>query len=93
MEKMGYDMSEYKNPEKIGGATAEEVAAAKREALAADRTMKKGADLIEKDHDADHYDSAQHVMRSCGEVDGRRPECSRDCRHCTRTHCQYRQEQ
>lgn len=93
MEKMGYDMSEYKNPEKIGGATAEEVAAAKREALAADRTMKKGADLIEKDHDADHYDSAQHVMRSCDEVDGRRPECSRDCRHCTRTHCQYRQEQ
>ena len=58
MEKMGYDMSEYKNPEKIGGATAEEVAAAKREALAADRTMKKGADLIEKDHDADHYVSA-----------------------------------
>lgn len=46
MEKMGYDMSEYKNPEKIGGATHEEVEAAKREALMSDRTIKKGADLI-----------------------------------------------
>lgn len=33
MEKLGYDMSEYKNPEKIGGATAEEVAKAKKSAL------------------------------------------------------------
>lgn len=41
MEKMGYDMSEYKNPEKIGGATAEEVEAAKQEALMSDRTIKK----------------------------------------------------
>ena len=43
MEKMGYDMSEYKNPEKIGGATHEEVEAAKREALMKDRTMKNKA--------------------------------------------------
>ena len=46
MEKMGYDMSEYKNPEKIGGATAEEVAEAKKEALMADRTIKKGMDFV-----------------------------------------------
>lgn len=47
MEKMGYDMSEYKNPEKIGGATAEEVEAAKKEALLKDRSVKKGEDLVE----------------------------------------------
>ena len=88
MEKMGYDMTEYKEAlaEKIGGATREEVEAAKREALAADRTIKKGADLIEDD-----YDPAQHVMRGCGEVDGR-PNCNRDCKHCMRKHCPYRQE-
>lgn len=88
MEKMGYDMTEYKEAlaEKIGGATAEEVEAAKREALAADRTMKKGADLIEDD-----YDPSQHVMRACGEVDGS-PNCNRDCKHCMRRHCPYRKE-
>ena len=88
MEKMGYDMTEYKEAlaEKIGGATREEVEAAKREALAADRTIKKGADLVEDD-----YDPAQHVMRACGEVDGK-PNCNRDCKHCMRKHCPYRQE-
>lgn len=88
MEKMGYDMTEYKEAlaEKIGGATAEEVEAAKREALAADRTMKKGADLIEDD-----YDPSQHVMRACGEIDGS-PNCNRDCKHCMRRHCPYRKE-
>lgn len=88
MEKMGYDMTEYKEAlaEKIGGATAEEVEAAKREALAADRTMKKGADLIEDD-----YDPSQHVMRACGEVDGS-PNCNRDCKYCMRRHCPYRKE-
>ena len=76
MEKMGYDMTEYKEAlaEKIGGATREEVEAAKREALA-----------------ADDYDPAQHVMRACGEVDGK-PNCNRDCKHCMRKHCPYRQE-
>ena len=88
MEAMGYDMSEYKNPEKIGGATAEEVEAAKREALMADRTIKKGADLIEN---AGETPVNPHVMRACGEVDGR-PNCNHDCRHCTRRHCPYRQE-
>ena len=88
MEKMGYDMTEYKEAlaEKIGGATREEVEEAKREALAADRTMEKGADLVEDD-----YDPAQHVMTACGEVDGK-PNCNRDCKHCMRKHCPYRQE-
>ncbi|MBQ9960872.1 MAG: glutamate mutase L [Firmicutes bacterium] len=90
MEKMGYDMSEYKNPEKIGGATAEEVAEAKKEALMGDRTVKKAADFIESsDKNPDEYNN--HVMRGCGEVDGR-PNCNRDCKHCMRKHCPYRQE-
>jgi len=106
MEKMGYDMSEYKNPEKIGGATAEEVEAAKKEALMSDRSIKKGADLIENaapdKTSASVTDKAPanapeekpqnpHVMRACGEVDGR-PNCNRDCKHCMRRHCPYRQE-
>ena len=90
MEKMGYDMSEYKNPEKIGGATAEEREAAKKEALMKDRSVKKAGDFIEKSDKApDEYNT--HVMRACGEVDGR-PNCNRDCKHCMRRHCPYRQE-
>lgn len=93
MEKMGYDMSEYRNPEKIGGATAEEVEAAKREALMQDRSIKKGADLIENApaEQAAQAEANPHVMRACGEVDGR-PNCNRDCKHCMRRHCPYRQE-
>ena len=54
MEEMGYDMSEYRNPEKIGGATRQEVEKAKAEALA----------FTPSD------ENNPHVMRSCGEVDG-----------------------
>ena len=84
MEKRGYDMSEYKNPEKIGGATAEEVEAAKQEALMSDRTIKKGADLIE------------NKGPSCGDEEelGRQQNkkkagCDGDCQTCTRRHCPY----
>ena len=90
MEAMGYDMSEYKNPEKIGGATKEEVEAAKQEALMNDRTVKKAADFIEPSTgNPDEYNN--HVMRACGEVDGR-PNCNRDCDHCMRKHCPYRKK-
>ena len=78
--------------------------AAKKEALLHDRTIKKGADLVEhaeqpadgaKSSDAsvtgdvDDYDPAQHVMRGCGEVDGR-PNCNHECWACMRKHCPYR---
>ena len=106
MEAMGYDLTDYKEAlaEKIGGATKEEMEAAKKEALLHDRTIKKGADLVEhaeqpadgaKSSDAsvtgdvDDYDPAQHVMRACGEVDGR-PNCNHECWACMRTHCPYR---
>ena len=90
--------------EKIGGATKAEVEAAKKEAMLNDRTVKKGTDLVEHaehsasggksskaspDSDAHDYDPAQHVMRACGEVDGR-PNCNHECWACTRTHCPYR---
>ena len=101
---MGYDLTDYKEAlaEKIGGATKEEMEAAKKEALLHDRTIKKGADLVEHaetraseekpakaDAAADDYDAAQHVMRACGEVDGR-PNCNHECWACMRTHCPYR---
>ena len=122
MEAMGYDLTDYKEAlaEQIGGATKEEVEAAKKEALLSDRSMKKGADLVEnawaargniqstsagdaksqpdgqstsvgaaKPQPQDGYDPTQHVMRACGEVDGR-PNCNRECWSCMRTHCPYR---
>ena len=98
MEAMGYDLTDYKEAlaEKIGGATKEEVEAAKKEAMLNDRTVKKGADLVEHAEEAvsstkpaDDYDPAQHVMRACGEVDGK-PNCNHECWACTRTHCPYR---
>ncbi|MBO5994304.1 MAG: glutamate mutase L [Firmicutes bacterium] len=48
MEDMGYDLTEYKESLKgnIGGATKEEVEAAKREALMNDRSMKKATDAL-----------------------------------------------
>lgn len=80
MEKMGYDMSEYKNPEKIGGATHEEVEAAKREALMSDRTIKKGADLI-VNKESDDEKEREEKKKKAG--------CDGDCATCTRRHCPY----
>ncbi|MBS5334909.1 MAG: DNA mismatch repair protein MutL [Clostridiales bacterium] len=84
MEKMGYDMSEYKNPEKIGGATAEEVAEAKKEALMADRTIKKGMDLVENKGvacgDEEELNRQQNKKKA---------GCDGDCKTCTRRHCPY----
>lgn len=84
MEKMGYDMSEYKNPEKIGGATAEEVAEAKKEALMADRTIKKGMDLVENKGvacgDEEELNRQQNKKKA---------GCDGDCKTCRRRHCPY----
>lgn len=80
MEKMGYDMSEYKNPEKIGGATHEEVEAAKREALMSDRTIKKGADLI-VNKESDYEKEREEKKKKAG--------CDGDCATCIRRHCPY----
>lgn len=95
MEKMGYDMSEYKNPEKIGGATAEEVEAAKREALMADRSVKKGMDLVENKADKGGSRVDESRVDESDEKELSRPEnkkkagCDGDCDTCTRRHCPY----
>lgn len=94
MEAMGYDMEAYKNPEAIGGASEEEIQAAKKEALEADRTMKKGMDLVEN-APGQVTSPAQagnpHVMRTCDDVEGRMPNCDRNCKLCYRKHCKFRQ--
>ena len=86
MEDMGYDMEAYKNPDAIGGASAEEIEAAKKEAL--------GSSLVE--NAPGQVTSAQqagnpHVMRTCDDVEGRMPNCDRNCRLCYRKHCKFRQ--
>lgn len=95
MEKMGYDMSAYKNPEAIGGATAEEVARAKEEALANAEAISENQELTEaapgrltSEKQADN----PHIMRTCGDVEGRMPDCDRNCKLCYRKHCKFRQE-
>ena len=95
MEKMGYAMSEYKNPEKIGGATAEEVEAAKREALMADRSVKKGMDLVENKADKGGSRVDESRVDESDEKELSRQEnkkkagCDGDCDTCTRRHCPY----
>ena len=62
MEKMGYDMSEYKNPEKIGGATHEEVEAAKRSPYAGPHRQ-KGEDLIMNRETADEQERQENKKK------------------------------
>ena len=52
MEDMGYDLTEYKESLKgnIGGATKEEVEAAKKEALMNDRSMKTASDALAENY-------------------------------------------
>ncbi len=105
MEEMGYDLSDYKEAlnEKIGGATREDVEAAKKEALEKDRAMTRAADHLQENKSgtedkvggADFAAKCEtvnaHVMRACGEVDGK-PNCSNECDTCFRTHCGYRKK-
>ena len=63
----------------------------KREALMADKTVKKAADFIDEKPAGTASEEYAHVMRACGEVDGR-PNCNRDCDHCMRKHCPYRKK-
>lgn len=102
MEAMGFDLTDYKEAlaEEIGGATKEEVEAAKREALMKDRSMKTAVDSMQdaaakeaaespKTSKADEY---AHVMRPCGTVEtadgGISVQCNHECDICSRKlHC------
>ncbi len=110
MEAMGYDLSDYKAAlaEEIGGATKEEVEAAKNEALVNDRSMKTAVDSM-KDANAGQEkaepkvskaEEYSHVMRPCGTVEtadgGISIACNHECDLCSRKlHCPnstYKQE-
>lgn len=87
-EAMGYDMSEYKNPEAIGGASEEEVKAARKAAEAAETA---GADA-----EKDAIRSGQGLKgkwaaktENGGQYMG---DCTHDCKHCTRRNCPNRVE-
>lgn len=83
MESMGYDMSCFKEEEKIGGASEEELKAAKEAALAeADEKagMRNGKGI--KGKWAAHTEGGGQYMG----------DCTHDCKHCTRRNCPNRAE-
>lgn len=74
-EEMGYDMSAYKNPEKIGGATIEEIEAEKARVLEAAFAVNTA-----------ECSGNSGVMQKCGET--KTAACDRNCRLCPRRrHC------
>lgn len=82
-EAMGYDMSAFKEEEAIGGATAEEIEAARAAALAESdekEEMRRGAGIKGK---------WAAKTESGGQYMG---DCTHDCRHCTRRNCPNRVE-
>ena len=83
MEDMGYDMSEYRNPEPVlGNVSKEEYEAIKREALAADRSMRTaGTDLAHSKQMAE--DSEEDMTEKI-------PGCDHKCKTCARIHCRHR---
>lgn len=84
-EEMGYDMSAYKNPEQIGGATSDEVSKAKAEALRAAR-MDEVKAIKERGHAEGECMGNSGQMIKCGEVRG--ASCDKNCRTCyRRRHC------
>ena len=75
-EAQGYDMSAYR--EDLGLPPAEK---ALGEGL-----VEKESGLTTSVQQADN----PHIMRTCGEVDGRMPDCDHNCKLCYRKHCKYR---
>lgn len=83
MEDMGYDMSCFKEEEKIGGASEEEIRAAKEAAMGtADEKeeLRNGQGL--KGKWAAHTENGGQYMG----------DCTHDCKHCTRRNCPNRVE-
>ena len=82
-EAMGYDMTAYKEEEAIGGASAEELEAARKAAMAeADEktAMRKGGGIKGK-WAAQTENGGQYMG-----------DCTHDCKHCTRRNCPNRVE-
>ena len=98
MEDMGYDMSEYKNPQPVlGNVSKEEYEEIKREALAKDRSIRSvSGDLehanarakeCEARQDAKEAQDAQDV---CDFKAAAPSDCNRECKTCSRIHCPQR---
>jgi hypothetical protein len=97
MEDMGYDMSDYRNPEPVlGNVSKEEYEAIKREALASDRSMRTaGSDLAQSEKMAEDCEKVMEEHHGSGEAEydpesGKIPGCNHQCKTCSRIHCQYR---
>ena len=75
-EAQGYDMTAYR--EDLGLPPAENTAG--------DGLVQKESGLATSAAQANN----PHVMRTCGEVDGRMPDCDHNCKLCYRKHCKYR---
>ena len=101
MEDMGYDMSEYRNPEPVlGNVSKEEYEEIKREALAKDRQMRKA--VIDLETSKKFAEDCERSMQEAadahhgsGEAEydpktGKIPGCKHECKTCSRIHCQYR---
>lgn len=84
-EAMGYDMSEYKNPEAIGGASEEEVKAARAAAEAASADAEKAG--IRSGQGLKGKWAAR--TENGGQYMG---DCTHDCKHCSRRNCPNRVE-
>ena len=82
-EAMGYDMSAFKEEEAVGGASAEEVEAARREALAQsdEKTGMINGQGIKGKWAAKTENGGQYMG-----------DCTHDCKHCTRKNCPNRVE-
>ncbi|MGI6212187.1 MAG: GlmL-related ornithine degradation protein [Anaerovoracaceae bacterium] len=104
MEAMGYDMSEYKNPEKIGGANTAEDGSYRPVARQDLEGIRDGQGLQGKwvengAEDPGKITAEQEKKDTSGSVgtvgyDPKTgiPDCNHDCKHCVRIHCRYRKE-
>lgn len=82
-EAMGYDMTAFKEEEGIGGASAEELEAARKAALA------DGDEKAEMRHGGGIKGKWAAQTENGGQYMG---DCTHDCKHCSRRNCPNRVE-
>ncbi|WP_425755902.1 GlmL-related ornithine degradation protein [Ihubacter sp. rT4E-8] len=82
-EAMGYDMTAFKEEEKIGGASEEELKAARDAALAQsdEKSAMRGGQGVKGKWAAKTESGGQYMG-----------DCTHDCKHCTRRNCPNRVE-
>lgn len=82
-ETMGYDMTAFKEEEKIGGASEEEMKSAREAALAQsdEKAAMRGGQGVKGKWAAKTESGGQYMG-----------DCTHDCKHCTRRNCPNRVE-